>query len=124
MAVGNNSLNRIAGSGQSRVIRAGEVFSEPVSHFVPREDTVIGTLEEQVVYNDAINNVSVLGSTVTLPNSTTVSGQNIAALTLVAGEIFVPRYGYFSKITPTSGSVTVYLLLGPREVDKKLNDNI
>jgi hypothetical protein len=124
MAVGNNSLNRIAGSGQSRVIRTGETITEPVSHFVPREDTVIEELEEQVVYNNAVVGVSVIDSTTTLPNTKTVSGQNMAGLTLVAGEIFVPRYGYFSKITPASGSITAYLLLGPREIDKKLDDNI
>src|SRR4051812_637625 len=120
MGSGNNSLNRIAGSGQSRIVAAGETFEGAMSQFIPREDTVIGTLEEQVIFDGDVESVSVLGDKISLPNGNTDEyGQNIGSKTLVFGEIFVPRYGAFSKITVTSGSVDVYLLLSPQQVNKK-----
>lgn len=124
MAAGNNSLNRIAGSGQSRLLKAGDSYDGPISHFVVREDTVIGSLEEQVIYNNAVSDVNVLLGTVTLPNSKTIPGQNIDGETLKAGEIYVPRFSAFTQIEVTSGSVVVYLLLPPKDIDRKLNDNI
>lgn len=121
MAAGNNSLNRIAGSGQSKIIKAGETYVGPFSQFIPREDTVIGVLEETVIYDGADAQVSVLGDTINLPSGITEEGQNMAATTLFFGEIFVPRYGAFTKITPTSGSVDIYLLLSRKQVDRKMN---
>jgi hypothetical protein len=128
MSGGNTSLNRIAGAGQSRVVKAGETFEGAVSSFIPREDTVIEDLREKVIYNNVETEVNVLGddivtvvgSTVLFPNT----GQNISGEILHAGEIYVPRFSCFTRVRPASGSVVVYMLLGPKDSDKKINSNI
>lgn len=128
MAGGNTPINRIAGAGQSRVIKAGETFTGPIASFVPREDTVIESLRETVVYDNQSEEVSVLGSDITFVSDSSVlvedGGQNISGETLHQGEIYVPRYGCFTTIRPTSGSVVAYLLLSPKQIDRKINDNV
>jgi len=121
MSVGNNSPNRLAGSGQSRIIKTGETYTGPVSHFVPREDSEISELEESVIFNGTDTAISVIGTTITLPDGGSEDGQNMSGSTLYAGEIFVPRYGKFTKIVVSSGSVVAYLLLSPKQVNRKLD---
>jgi hypothetical protein len=128
MAGGNTPINRIAGASQSRIIKTGETFEGAVSSFIPREDTVIETLREKVILNQEETEVNVIGDDiVTVVGATTLftgTGQNIDGETLHAGEIYVPRFGCFTTIRPTSGSVVAYLLLSTKDLNKKINDNI